>query len=150
MKIWSRTISVVLATCLSSAAVADVVYKWTDTDGRTIYSQTPPPAGIDYVVVEQKYATPVTENSGSTSKSLSTSSSPSADNTGDSKTEKERVAESENIKAENCEKARKNLTSLTSRGQVTIKEGDLYRKLTEEERQEKITENQQMVDEFCK
>ena len=41
------------------------------------------------------------------------------------------------------------MESLTSRGQVTLKDGDLYRKLTEEERQEKIKETQAQVDEFC-
>ncbi len=41
------------------------------------------------------------------------------------------------------------MESLTSRGQVTLKEGDIYRKLTEEERQAKIQETQSQVDEFC-
>ena len=39
--------------------------------------------------------------------------------------------------------------SFTSRGQVTIKEGELYRKLTEEERQDRIKPANQSIEEFC-
>ena len=45
--------------------------------------------------------------------------------------------------------AKNNLTSLTSHGQVTIKEGELYRKLTEEERQERIQTANANIEEYC-
>ena len=41
------------------------------------------------------------------------------------------------------------MESLTSRGQVTVKDGDVYRKLSEEERQAKIEETEEQVKEFC-
>jgi hypothetical protein len=39
---------------------------------------------------------------------------------------------------------------LQSHGQISIKEGDTYRKLTEVERQVRISEAQGHIDEFCK
>ncbi len=61
----------------------------------------------------------------------------------------QQLTESNQIKQENCTQAKTNLTSLTSRGQVTLKEGDLYRKLTEEERQDRIKTANQSIEEFC-
>ncbi|MEJ2115903.1 MAG: hypothetical protein P8X88_07645, partial [Gammaproteobacteria bacterium] len=62
---------------------------------------------------------------------------------------KKALQESNKIKAENCAIAQKNLESLTSRGQVTVKDCDIYRKLSEEERQSRIQETQEQVSEFC-
>ena len=41
------------------------------------------------------------------------------------------------------------MQSLSSRGQVTVKDGDIYRKLSEEERQSKIQEAQSNIKEYC-
>jgi len=66
-----------------------------------------------------------------------------------SEADKKVLAESNKIKAENCAIATQNMESLTSRGQVTVKDGDIYRKLTEEERQSRITETKEQVSEYC-
>lgn len=39
------TILAALLCCASAAAVGGTLYKWTDANGRTVYSDQPPPAG---------------------------------------------------------------------------------------------------------
>ena len=125
------------------------VYKWTATDGEIIYSQTPPPSGTDFEYVEDPAAstnsTSSQQNLEKIQKQLDEAKAERDKNTA----EQERIAESNQIKQENCQQAKLNLSNLTSRGQVTIKEGNLYRKLNEEERQAKIKETEAAIQEFC-
>ena len=132
---------------LLTVAHAGPVYKWNE-DGRTIYSQTPPPVGTPFEIVEQPDAqsSSLTNDSGT---SLQDKVAKAQDARSQKKEEQQRIAESEQIKKENCTQAKTNLTALTSRGQVTIKEGDLYRKLTEEERQSRISDAESQISEFC-
>ncbi|QMU62541.1 MAG: DUF4124 domain-containing protein [Gammaproteobacteria bacterium] len=143
-------LAVSLALILGTAAYAAPVYKWNE-EGRIIYSQTPPAPGVEFEVVYQDDLGVKT----SVAKADS-----DASNSGDSfeerreerkqsETDKKVMQESNKIKAENCAIATKNMESLTSRGQVTIKDGDVYRKLSEDERQGKIQESQEQVSEFC-
>ena len=132
----------------SAVNAASTAYKWVDATGKTIYSQTPPPVGVPYQIVEQPDAqsSSLTSNSAS---SIQDQVAKAEEARLQKKEEQQRLAESDQIKQENCTQANTNLTALTSRGQVTIKEGDLYRKLTEEERQAKIAEAKSQISEFC-
>ena len=133
---------------LCGAANADTtVYKWEDSTGKIIYSQTPPPSGTPFEVVEQRASAPLPTTASAQSAQKASAESQAANE--QEKEEQERLAQSEQIKQENCAQARTNLTSLTSRGQVTIKEGDLYRKLSEEERQKMISDVESQIEEFC-
>lgn len=137
--------SLIILVC--TTAYSTTVYKW-DEDGRTIYSQTPPPAGVKFEIVEQ-------DSKGSTS--VATAESNSTGSTFEerqaereaNKKQQELLEESNKIKKENCEIAKNNKFSLTSRGQVTIKENDIYRKLSEEERQQRLKETESQIKEFC-
>ncbi len=143
-------VAVSFALFLGTAAYAGQVYKWSD-EGRIIYSQTPPAPGVEFEVVYQD------ETGANTSVAKVDGA---ASNSGDNfekrreerlqkKTDKQVQEESNKIKAENCAIATQNMQSLTSRGQVTVKDGDIYRKLSEEERQAKIQETQEQVSEYC-
>ncbi len=142
-------ITVSLVLFLTTAAHAGPVYKWNE-EGRIIYSQTPPAPGVEFEVVFE-------DEVGKTSVAKAeASSSNSADSFEERRkhrkqgeADKKVMEESNKIKAENCAIATKNMESLTSRGQVTVKDGDVYRKLSEEERQAKIQETQDQVSEFC-
>lgn len=130
--------------CIAANANAEA-YKWIGTAGNTIYSQTPPPLGTPYEIVDSESVV------------SSSSSQPSTreleyhlNSSRESRAEKQRLAESKQIQKENCNQAKSNLTALTGRGQVSIKEGDLYRKLNEKERQERIQSAKNSIDEFCK
>ena len=133
---------------LISSSVFAGVYKWTASDGEVIYSQTPPPYGTSYEYVEDP-AVPTKassrQNLGDMQKQLGKAKAERDQQVLDQK----RIAESNQVKQENCMQAKQNLSNLTSRGQVTIREGDLYRKLDENERQAMIQETQAAIDEFC-
>ena len=132
----------------TTAATAGTVYKWVDGT-RTVYSQTPPPPGVKFEIVEEKRASVDTAGAKDRTQRYGDAVESGQKRRDVEKMERERVAESNKIKEENCQIAKDNLSSLTSRGQVTIKEGELYRKLTEEERQERIKTAEQGVTEFC-
>lgn len=144
----SKTLfAICLSLSLITLAHAGPVYKWND-EGRVIYSQTPPAPGIEFEVVYQD------ETGANTSVAkANTDASDDFDKRREERIEKKNdkkiQEESNKIKAENCAIASKNMESLTSRGQVTVKDGDIYRKLTEEERQAKIQETQEQVSEYC-
>jgi len=132
---------------IATASYAAPVYKWTD-DGRIIYSQTPPPPGVTFEIVFQ-------DELGVKSKTAVATAEPGStfderrDQRKKDEADKKALEESNKIKAENCAIATQNMESLTSRGQVTIKDGDIYRKLSEEERQAKIEETKSQVSEYC-
>ena len=138
-----------LASMFIATHASAQAYKWISPTGNTIYSQTPPPIGTPFELVENRYLTP--SNSGSSSSQNASKNLEAARQAREKKkAEQQQLAESNHIKQENCTQAKTNLTALTSRGQVTIKEGDLYRKLTEEERQDRIKSANQSIEEFFK
>ncbi len=133
---------------LCTAAYTATVYKWNE-DGRTIYSQTPPPPGIEFEIVIEKDLGKTKSVAKAEYRSSEIAFEERREQRLQKKTEEEVLKESNRIKQENCAIAQKNMESLTSRGQVTIKEGDIYRKLTDEEKQAKIQETQASIDEYC-
>ena len=132
---------------LSTVDAASTAYKWIDGTGKTIYSQTPPPVGVPFEIVEQPNAESASLTKSSSNLQEKVAKAQEARQ--EEKDQQQLVADSEQIKKENCAQAKTNLTSLTSRGQVTIKEGDLYRKLSEEERQDRIADAKSQISEFC-
>lgn len=139
--------STCLALLVCAVAYATTVYKWNE-DGKTIYSQTPPPPGVEFEIVIKKDIGKTTSVAKAKNSSGSTFEQRREERQ-QKKSEKEVLEESNRIKQENCAIAQRNKESLSSRGQVTIKEGDVYRKLTEEERQGRIQETQSQIEEFC-
>ena len=145
-----KTLSVaLLILAVSATAFATTVYKWDDENGKTIYSQTPPPPGIEFEIVVEKNIGRSTSVAKAAPSSSGSTFEERREERLQKRQEKDVLEESNRIKQENCAIAQKNMESLTSRGQVTIKDGDIYRKLTEEERQGKIQETQDQIDEFC-
>ena len=140
--------STLFALILCTAAYAATVYKWSE-DGRTIYSQTPPPPGVEFEIVIEKDIGKTTSVAKAAPSSTGSTFEERREQRLQKKNEQEVLEESNRIKQENCAIAQRNMQSLSSRGQVTIKEGDIYRKLTEEERQGRIQETQSQIEEFC-
>lgn len=140
-------LTICLALFLATAAQAAPVYKWSE-EGRVIYSQTPPPPGITFEVVYQDDQG-VKDTAVAKADSNSDSFEERREQRKQGEADKKVMEESNKIKAENCAIATKNMESLTSRGQVTVKDGDVYRKLSEDERQAKISETKEQVSEYC-
>ncbi len=137
-----------VALSVSSAAYATTVYKWND-DGKIIYSQIPPPVGTKFEILIENNIDKPTSVTKVESYYTGSSFEQRHKKRQQEKTELEVLEESNQIKKENCAIAQKNMESLSSRGQVTIKDGDIYRKLSEEERQVRIQESQSNIEEYC-
>ncbi len=138
-----------VAVLLTMASVEAAIYKWTDEKGRVQYSQNPPP-GVE--ATEFKPTAPPL-GAGKLDEALQKRLKGFEERREARKRFKAQQAEqqaAEKIRAENCQRARVNLATLQSYGWVSLKEGDHYRALTEEERQAKIVEAQGHIEEFCK
>ncbi len=140
---------VVLA--ISWIGVADArMYRWIDEDGTTVYSQSPPASG-EAAEIKINTSTAPTGNKAE-DETPAASDNPSQADTqqpaeGPSKAE---IAESNRIKSENCASARHNLDLYSNLGNRLVKTPDgLYKRLTEEERQQKIADSKTQIGEFC-
>ena len=138
----------IIGLLLTTSSAFAGVYKWISSDGEVIYSQTPPPYGISYEYVEDP-TVPTNTSSSPSMSDMQKKLDQAKANRDQQLFDQNRIAESNQVKQDNCTQAKQNLSNLTSRGQVTIKEGDLYRKLDENERQSMIKETQSAIDEFC-
>lgn len=61
-----------------------------------------------------------------------------------------RNADIDRINRENCERAQANLKLLSSSTRIRLKDGDEYRVIPEEERQQKMALAKQQIDTYCK
>lgn len=127
------------------------MYKWVDGDGVTQYSQSAPPsAGAKEIAppplpsATRKLQKPANEDSASATEEIKENSD------GKKAPSSKEIAASESIKKENCGLAKSNLDLYTNLGRKILKTpGGLYKRLTEEERQEKIKQSQAAVKEYC-
>lgn len=146
----SRILLISAISLLSTAPHAlAVVYKWSDSSGNVIYSQMPPPEGTTYEIVENRSPGKADAGNPSGTQAIQKRLDESRQARAERKSQQKRIAQSNKIKKENCQRANDNLRTLTSHGQVSIKENGLYRKLTEEERQQRIQTTQASIEEFC-
>jgi hypothetical protein len=140
-----RTASLLgLALLLVGSAEARM-YRWVDDSGMTVYSQSPPPSGeaTEIKVNTSTAAPPPTPSTEGQVKEAAAPEKP----TGPTKAE---IEESNKIKAENCKAATNNLTLYENLGNKLVKTPDgLYKRLTEEERQQKIQESKKGIEEYC-
>ena len=125
------------------------VHKWIDTEGNVHYAQTPPRNTKTTILSEpsKPASNPAPELVDEKSE---------VDN---SHAQKEQQVEDRNtanlkkkqaVHNENCKIARQNLELYTLNSRVRVKEADgSYTRLSEEQRQERITDMQGKVKEFC-
>ncbi|WP_428603431.1 DUF4124 domain-containing protein [Sedimenticola sp.] len=134
-----------LLLAISCIGVAEArMYRWVDENGTTVYSQSPPPSG-KAAEIKVHVAPPAPPKSDATRTPNADEAKPEADSPS-----KEEIAASNKIKSENCTAARYNLNLYTNLGKKLVKTPDgLYKRLTEEERQQKIKDSQNQIKEFC-
>ena len=130
------------------------VYKWVDESGVTNYTQYRPSDDQtgEQVKVVVPPASPKTD-SGVAQRHLENRLKTLADNQAEreeaAKTRAEAATEKKQ-RAENCEKARSNLTKLTTGGRKRIMGTDgVARYISEEERQEHIAEAEKQIKDSC-
>ncbi len=142
----------ILAVCAGAVQASEEIYKWVDEDGVTHYSARPP-EGIEYqrMTTEVDRAVARTEST-ETTESDEQSEQEERRRTGNLPELAEIAAEEPDpeLVAERCEQARYNLTWLTERTRISVEgEDGTMRRLSEEERQSQIQENQAFLDEWC-
>lgn len=121
------------------------VYQWIDEDGKTVYSQTPPPSGS---VREINTSPTVSTQSGSAQRKMDNLRQRAKDLQEDRELAKEKKAqqkEEQARKKKNCQIARDKHSKLQGLGRR------LYngKRLTEEERQQLMLEAQEKIKEYC-
>ena len=129
---------------LCTAATA-ATYKWVDEKGNVHYSQHPP-ADTNYERIKVEKSRPGDTPPQAPASSGSTNTGGSS--TGSSKVVKEELSKNQEIRAKNCEAAKKNLEIYTVYKRYRDKEGNVVR-MDDEERLKKIEESKQHIAEFC-
>jgi len=121
-----RAITLLFTLFFISTIQAGQVYKWTDANGQTHFSQFPPEqAQSENIVVN----TPPPSNSKKADEALQKMrqqlQEQAVDRTTESEEEKEAAAEAERM-AENCKKAKQRLTDLKNNGRIfkTLENGE--------------------------
>lgn len=140
------------ATLLAPMAGAEI-YKWTDANGEVQYSQVPPPSGVDSEEIQG--ALPPPEDSPDTA---GESLQEQVDAMNEDLAEQEKVEKKEALRKEiddayerNCTTATNNLAKLQEGGRKRYLTPDgQVTHLTEEQRQQRINEAKDQIDEFCK
>ena len=129
---------------LCTAATA-ATYKWVDEKGNVHYGQHPP-ADTNYERMKVEKSRPGETPPPAPASSGSTNQAGSS--TGSSKVVKEELSKNQEIRAKNCEAAKKNLEIYTVYKRYRDKEGNVVR-MDDEERLKKIEEAKQHIAEFC-
>lgn len=137
-----------LACLLTPLAVSAAMYKWRDASGQIHYTQTPPPDTESVEITPEKPP----PNAGQPDPQLQQEMEAFQDRhleRMESDASAAREQHEAQTRQQNCERSRQSLTQLSSRGRVKLKEGDEYRALPEEERQELIREAEANLSKYC-
>ena len=138
-------VALLLICCFAAQAA---MYRW-EEDGVIQYGQRPPP-GVDVELM--KPPPPPPSNTGQRPvQPQQRAEPPNEGRQQRSVPQQEQLVEKERqeIIKRNCDIARRNLQALTERNQVRLKEGDNYRIMGEDERQQRIATAKKNIQEFC-
>ena len=144
------SIPLFLALFMISPLTLAQTYRWVDENGVVSYSQTPPPSGQAEIV---NIHTAPQSGSQDAQERLNKMRQQLEDRREDRKLAKEEQLKSDQEKArrlQNCETARANLRKLEGLGNRLLKTPDgEYRRLTEEERQQRMQKARDNIKENC-
>jgi hypothetical protein len=141
----------ILAGFMLALPVEATIYKWTDENGQTVYSETPPPKGTAGTRLKEAPPPPVDPNAAmETLRNRAEAFGKRQEGRDKQENEKQQSAERDKQNQENCKQLRNNLQILTTNNQVREKtgEGD-YTVLGEEQRQARIRETRERIQKEC-
>jgi len=135
-----------VATCSLESGAGDTQYRWENEQGEAVYSDRPPPAGIEYQTTDThpglNYVEPdepVAESPGE--ESTGNPEGDSDDSAEDGGSEKDAAL---------CEKARMNLIALKHRGSLTVRnETGQARALSPEDLEFAMENARQQIERYC-
>ncbi len=141
-----RTATLLALTLFVLGTAEARMYRWVDDNGMTVYSQSPPPSG-EATEIKVNTSTAAADKKAPTNSQPKPEAEPEKKAAGPTKAE---IEASNKIKADNCKAATNNLSLYENLGNKLVKTPDgLYKRLTEEERQQKIQESKDAIAEFC-
>jgi flagellar biosynthesis GTPase FlhF len=150
-----QTSSLIVITLLLQSPVFADIYKWIDDSGEVHYTQTPPPGGI---ATENIQGAPPPAESAQINDAEQQKLQQQLDAYEERRAEQQKQQSTENqrrevaeIDKENCSAAQANLANLQQGGvkRYLTPAGEVIR-LTEEDRQQRISEAQEQVEKYCK
>lgn len=136
-----------LLLALSSSTMAAQVYKWVDAQGITHFSAQPPQGQAAQTL---NTVTPPPKPAAAAEPDASESSASLVDQEKIDRKVKQQVAEQEAERKRYCETLQTNLAQLQNNPRVRVEENGEVRRLKEEERQSRIAETKQKIEENCK
>ncbi len=141
-------LSLLSATLLLASGVNAEIYKWVDENGQTHYTQQPPESGQAETI--QVPPPPPIDDTAAEVEELIEQQEAAEKSAREAEQEQQQEAERLAAIQKNCEIAQANLKLYQDNpGRRMMDEaGNVYR-LTEEERQQKIEESRQQIEEFC-
>lgn len=135
--------SVLLA--LSTGATAGQIYKWVDGQGNVHFGSQPPEgqdaASVNPNISQPKVAAPAPPT-------LKTEKQDEEQEKLDQQARSQAAEREEELKVY-CERIRKDLAQMKASPRVRVEENGELRRLTEEERQERITKSEASIKENC-
>ena len=147
----SKHIFLITLIALSPVTAYTGVYKWTDQDGKTHYSQTRPSADIQYENLRIHGRAP---QSSETDDSKGKTDDKTAEKKPDTKDKKPAKKENKPLSKESkaaCQAARKNLAQMQASGRIRQKDakGNINY-LSDKQKQEAIKKEQKIIANNCK
>ncbi|HKK04846.1 MAG TPA: DUF4124 domain-containing protein [Gammaproteobacteria bacterium] len=142
-----KILAMLLSLLLPIGVVQAQMYKYTDKDGNTVYSQTPPESG-DYQSLSAPQPAPPGSNGSDQSDSAASDIQRDAEDQAKQDEVDKLAAKNAQIRQQNCQAAKKNLQVYQVYRRVKDQDGNVVR-LTDEERQQKIQEAKDAIKEFC-
>lgn len=135
-----------LLLALSATATAGQIYKWVDAQGNTHFGAQPPEgqaaAEVNPNITQPKIAPPATTPK---------LDEPQADTKQEALDQQARQAVAKHQKELDayCEQVRKDLAQMKANPRVRVKVGDEIRRITEEERQDRMSKSEAAIKENC-
>lgn len=143
-----RRLSIALALLLVAPLATAQVYKWTDAQGTTHYSETPPPNGTKYnqVSVNTGSSAPADTSSGSTdaAKPASSSASNSSNNT-----PPQTLPDTPQNRATLCASLKTNIGTLQGSSPVVMGSGGQQQLLNADQRKQQLDASQSQYQQYC-
>ncbi len=134
----------------ATANAAEIIYKWKDANGNVKYTQSKPPAGIDYIKIRNKGAS--TKATKVEKEQAEDSVSGELDGViADQNKEMNRVDKvNAQRAAKNCTIAKNNLEALTGNNRIQVEENGKLRLLNDDEKSKRLDTAKANVTKYCK
>lgn len=143
-------ISLISLSLFSAHLEAKPIYKWKDTNGNVQYSQTKPPKGVEFTVLNYRQSTASTSSSKSNANSSAPVMSKEDEILAKQAAEQQKVdAQQGDINKKNCKISQTNLKVLETKSRIQIEENGERRMLTDKERADRLASAKENVEKFC-